>query len=105
MEEDRLNQILDGQIIVNEESFERANKVAHLTRRCLRDEGEERHSMKEVAVELEGILHNFMAVLWQSIKGENLVSLDLPKQTNHFATFKCTCVLVLFHLGTFDDLG
>ncbi|PQP97276.1 putative wall-associated receptor kinase-like 16 [Prunus yedoensis var. nudiflora] len=58
VEEDRLNEILDGKIIVKEGDFETAKKVAHLATRCLRYEKEEMPSMKEVVVELEGILHN-----------------------------------------------
>ncbi|XP_008233515.1 PREDICTED: cyclic nucleotide-gated ion channel 1-like [Prunus mume] len=46
VEEDRLNEILDGKIIVKEGDFETAKKVAHLATRCLRYEKEEMPSMK-----------------------------------------------------------
>ncbi|CAL8124936.1 unnamed protein product [Prunus armeniaca] len=61
VEEDRLNEILDGKIIVKEGDFETAKKVAHLATRCLRYEEEEMPSMKEVVAELEGILRNLRA--------------------------------------------
>ncbi|ONI24105.1 hypothetical protein PRUPE_2G224000 [Prunus persica] len=60
MEEGRLNQILDGKIIFNEATSETAKKVADLAKRCLRSKREERPSMEQVAVELEG-LRKFMA--------------------------------------------
>lgn len=60
MEKGRLNQILDGKIIFNEATSETAKKVADLAKRCLRSKREERPSMEQVAVELEG-LRKFMA--------------------------------------------
>ncbi|PQQ09474.1 hypothetical protein Pyn_28669 [Prunus yedoensis var. nudiflora] len=60
MKEDRLNQILDGEIIVNEATSKTAKKVADLAKRCLRSKREERPSMEQVTVELEG-LRKFMA--------------------------------------------
>ncbi|XP_020413013.1 protein CNGC15b [Prunus persica] len=60
MEEGRLNQILDGEIIVDETTSETAKKVADLAKKCLRSKREERPSMEQVAVELEG-LRKFMA--------------------------------------------
>ncbi|XP_062012560.1 wall-associated receptor kinase 5-like [Rosa rugosa] len=53
--ENRLAQILDHEII-KEGSFEIAEQVAHLARRCLSLKGGDRPTMKEVAMELEGIL-------------------------------------------------
>ncbi|KAI5346261.1 hypothetical protein L3X38_014140 [Prunus dulcis] len=55
VEEGRLDQILDAQIIVNEATSETAKKVADLAKRCLSSEREERPSM-----ELES-LRKFMA--------------------------------------------
>uniref|UniRef100_UPI0005C94849 wall-associated receptor kinase 3-like n=1 Tax=Fragaria vesca subsp. vesca TaxID=101020 RepID=UPI0005C94849 len=52
MGEGRLNQILDDDI-VNEGNIETIKKVANLSERCLRVKGEERPTMKEVAMELE----------------------------------------------------
>ncbi|CAL2252396.1 unnamed protein product [Prunus armeniaca] len=54
MEEDRLKEILDDDI-VNESDIETLRNLAELARRCVRLKGEERPSMKEVAMELEGM--------------------------------------------------
>ncbi|BAT94641.1 hypothetical protein VIGAN_08126000 [Vigna angularis var. angularis] len=54
MNEGRLDQILDKEI-VSDASVEYVIEVANLAKRCLRLHGEERPSMKEVAMELEGI--------------------------------------------------
>ncbi|PRQ29701.1 putative protein kinase RLK-Pelle-WAK family [Rosa chinensis] len=54
MDEDCLKQILDG-AIVNEGNIETAENVASIAKRCLRVKGEERPTMKEVAMELEGM--------------------------------------------------
>lgn len=54
MEEDFLSQILDDDI-VNEQNIETVQNVASLAKRCLRVKGEERPTMKEVAMELEGM--------------------------------------------------
>ncbi|KAL6290827.1 hypothetical protein ACE6H2_008337 [Prunus campanulata] len=60
IKEGRLNQILDGEIIVNEATSETAKKVADLAKRCLRSKRERRPSMQQVAEELEK-LRKFMA--------------------------------------------
>ncbi|VVA12348.1 PREDICTED: cyclic [Prunus dulcis] len=61
LEKGHLDQILDGEIIVNEAtSSETAKQVADMAKRCLRPKGDERPSMKEVAAELERLL-KFMA--------------------------------------------
>ncbi|KAI4332021.1 hypothetical protein L6164_016964 [Bauhinia variegata] len=52
--EDCLFQVLENGL-VNEENKEEVKEVALLAARCLRLTGEERPSMKEVAMELEGI--------------------------------------------------
>jgi len=54
MKEDRVLQILDSHII-NEGNIEELKEVANLVKRCLSVSGEERPSMKEVAMELEGL--------------------------------------------------
>ncbi|XP_048429703.1 wall-associated receptor kinase 2-like [Pyrus x bretschneideri] len=54
MEEDRLNEILDGDIL-NERNIETLKTVANLAKRCVRSKGEDRPTMKEVAMELEGM--------------------------------------------------
>ncbi|KAM5587526.1 hypothetical protein ABKV19_006122 [Rosa sericea] len=55
MEEDCLNKVLDDEI-VNEGNIEMVKSVATLARRCLRVKGEERPTMREVAMELEGMI-------------------------------------------------
>ncbi|KAM5587435.1 wall-associated receptor kinase 2 [Rosa sericea] len=55
MEKDCLNQVLDDEI-VNEGNIEMVKNVAKLARRCLRIKGEERPTMREVAMELEGMI-------------------------------------------------
>ncbi|KAL6206512.1 hypothetical protein ACLB2K_023760 [Fragaria x ananassa] len=55
MDEDCLKEILDD-AIVNEGNIETAVSVANLAKRCLRLKGEERPTMREVAMELEGMI-------------------------------------------------
>ncbi|XP_045817668.1 wall-associated receptor kinase 3-like [Trifolium pratense] len=54
MKEGRLHHILDTNI--DEANIEQLKEVAFIAERCLRLKGEERPTMKEVAMELEGIL-------------------------------------------------
>ncbi|XP_052173316.1 wall-associated receptor kinase 5-like [Diospyros lotus] len=54
MKENRLFQILEHHV-VREGSLEQLQTFAELVRRCLRMKGEERPTMKEVAMELEGL--------------------------------------------------
>jgi serine/threonine protein kinase len=54
IKEDRLLQILEDHI-VKEGNIEELKEVANLAKRCLRVRGEDRPSMKEVAMELEGL--------------------------------------------------
>ena len=54
MKEDRLNEILDDDIL-NERNIETLKTVANLAKRCVRLKGEDRPTMKEVAMELEGM--------------------------------------------------
>uniref|UniRef100_A0A5B6Z4J8 Putative wall-associated receptor kinase 2-like n=1 Tax=Davidia involucrata TaxID=16924 RepID=A0A5B6Z4J8_DAVIN len=54
MKEELLFQILEDRL-VNEGKFEQLKEVAKLARRCLRVKGEDRPTMKEVAMELEGL--------------------------------------------------
>nr|POF06197.1 wall-associated receptor kinase 2 [Quercus suber] len=54
MNESRLFEILDQQML-NEGNVEQLNEVAMLAKRCLKVKGEERPTMKEVAMELEGL--------------------------------------------------
>ncbi|KAI8015625.1 Wall-associated receptor kinase 2 [Camellia lanceoleosa] len=54
MKEDRLFEIVDEQVI-NDAKADQLEEVAILTKRCLRVKGDERPTMKEVAMELEGL--------------------------------------------------
>ncbi|GLT84911.1 hypothetical protein SLE2022_031190 [Rubroshorea leprosula] len=54
MKDNCLGKVLDG-CIVNEANIEQLKEVANLARRCLSVKGEERPTMKEVAMELEGL--------------------------------------------------
>ncbi|KAM1008124.1 hypothetical protein ACFX2A_004699 [Malus domestica] len=54
MEEDRLNEILDDDIL-NERNIETIKTVANLAKRCVRLKGKDRPTMKEAAMELEGM--------------------------------------------------
>ncbi|KAA8517765.1 hypothetical protein F0562_015230 [Nyssa sinensis] len=54
MKENRLFQILDPRV-VKEGTLEQLQKVAELVKKCLNMTGEERPTMKEVAMELEGL--------------------------------------------------
>ncbi|XP_050368784.1 wall-associated receptor kinase 2-like [Argentina anserina] len=55
VEENRLAQIIDHEII-KDGSYEIAEQVAYLAKRCLSLKGRDRPTMKEVAMELEAIL-------------------------------------------------
>jgi hypothetical protein len=54
IKEDRLLQIMEDNII-DEGNIEQLKKVANLAKRCLRVGGDDRPTMKEVAMELEGL--------------------------------------------------
>ncbi|XP_012440677.2 wall-associated receptor kinase 2 isoform X2 [Gossypium raimondii] len=54
LKEDRLVQILE-KCVVDEAKIEMVEEIGSLARRCLRVKGEERPTMKEVAMELEGL--------------------------------------------------
>ena len=54
MKENRLFEILDRRVL-NEGNAEQVMEVAMLVKRCLSLKGEERPTMKEVALELEGL--------------------------------------------------
>ncbi|KAK4264686.1 hypothetical protein QN277_025828 [Acacia crassicarpa] len=55
MKEDNLWQILDNRVL-DQKNAEQLKEVAFLARRCIRMNGEERPTMKEVATELEGLI-------------------------------------------------
>ncbi|XP_016648182.1 PREDICTED: wall-associated receptor kinase 1-like [Prunus mume] len=79
MEEERLDHILDGDI-VNERNIETVRNVAHLAKKCLMLKGEERPTMKEVAIELEGIMRTLAN---HHPRGKN-VQLRPEDQTSNF---------------------
>ncbi|KAG6714629.1 hypothetical protein I3842_05G211200 [Carya illinoinensis] len=54
IKEDRLHQILDDQI-VNDDNINAIEEVANMAKWCLSVKGEDRPTMKEVAMELEGL--------------------------------------------------
>ncbi|KAI9104215.1 hypothetical protein K1719_023051 [Acacia pycnantha] len=70
MKEDRLWEILDKRVL-NEKNEQQLKEVALLARRCVRVKGEERPTMKEVAMELEGMI-SLEKHRW--VKGEEIVS-------------------------------
>ncbi|XP_048131317.1 putative wall-associated receptor kinase-like 16 [Rhodamnia argentea] len=74
LKEDRLFQIVE-ELIVNEDN-EQVRKVANLAKRCLRLKGEERPTMKEVAIELDAI---------RAMANHPWVSINLnpPEETVH----------------------
>ncbi|KAI9104159.1 hypothetical protein K1719_022995 [Acacia pycnantha] len=68
--EDRLREILDKRVL-NKKNEHQLKEVASLARRCVRVKGEERPTMKEVAMELEGMIA-LEKHCW--VKGEELMS-------------------------------
>ncbi|KAF7816780.1 putative wall-associated receptor kinase-like 16 [Senna tora] len=68
MKEDRLWEILDSQVLEQEKNAEQLKGVALLARKCLRVNGEERPTMKEVAIELDGLI---AMEKHPSVKGED----------------------------------
>ncbi|XP_060675547.1 wall-associated receptor kinase 5-like [Ziziphus jujuba] len=77
MKEDRLLEILDNDIITegNTEAFK---NIANLAERCLRIKSEERPSMKEVAMELEGQRAMVMQQLGQGVHMVSQKTKNLP---------------------------
>ncbi|KAK4265715.1 hypothetical protein QN277_026732 [Acacia crassicarpa] len=55
MEEGSLLEVLDKRVL-NQKNVEQLKEVALLARRCMRDNGEERPTMKQVATELEDLI-------------------------------------------------
>ncbi|XP_059629583.1 wall-associated receptor kinase 3-like [Cornus florida] len=82
MKEDRLFHILDKRML-NDRSFDELKEVAKLAKRCLRVNGEDRPTMKEVATELEGIIrmmerHPLIEVDLHTEETEQLLIHSLP---------------------------
>ncbi|CAN6568687.1 unnamed protein product [Malus baccata var. baccata] len=74
VQEDRLGQILDGEINTDKFSFEMAKKVSELAVTCLRSRGEERPSMEKVAEELEGVVQTIRNRVEHSTVDDNVSS-------------------------------
>ncbi|KAL0556263.1 hypothetical protein IC582_004775 [Cucumis melo] len=55
MKEDRLEEVVEKAMMVKVGRFEEVKQVAKVAMKCLKIKGEERPSMKEVAMELEGV--------------------------------------------------
>ncbi|KAA8546468.1 hypothetical protein F0562_002793 [Nyssa sinensis] len=95
MKENQLSQILDHQI-VNIENTKQIHEVANLAQCCLRIKGDERPTMKEVAIELEGLMkverHKWVGIEENSNDTEYLLgeSMDFGGSMN----FGSTSILV-----------
>ncbi|XP_048446502.1 uncharacterized protein LOC103936744 isoform X4 [Pyrus x bretschneideri] len=72
VQEDRLGQILDGEINTDKFSFEKAKKVSELAVTCLRSRGEERPSMEKVAEGLEGLVQTIRNRVEHSTVDDNV---------------------------------
>ncbi|KAJ1403023.1 Wall-associated receptor kinase, galacturonan-binding domain [Sesbania bispinosa] len=81
MKEGRLLDIVDKDII-DEANVEQLMVVANIAKMCLRVNGEERPTMKEVAMELEGMMgmekHRWESVNLSSEEAENLLKATVP---------------------------
>ena len=82
MKDDRLLDIIDNDIII-EGNVEELKYVASIAKRCLRIKSQERPNMKEVAMELEGVLRSSMEMHeWGKVDGytdeaEHLITREL----------------------------
>ncbi|GKU98435.1 hypothetical protein SLEP1_g11445 [Rubroshorea leprosula] len=87
MKDNCLGKILDG-CIVNEANIEQLNEVANLARRCLSVKGEERPTMKDVAMELEGLRrmtkHPWANDAWDAEEVEHLLGETSDKSGHDF---------------------
>jgi hypothetical protein len=63
VKEDRLHEILDYSL-VKEVSIDHIYKVAELVKMCLRVKGEERPTMRDLSIELEGLLNSITKHEW-----------------------------------------
>ncbi|MFQ6654210.1 hypothetical protein Gotur_025291 [Gossypium turneri] len=104
MKEERLVEILDDGIM-NEGSIQQMNKTAEVAKRCLWVRGEERPSMKEVAMELEGLRavekHSWIKVDLGIEETEHL--LPLPSSYIEFGSNSCNVTAITTTSG-FDSL-
>ncbi|MCD7459791.1 hypothetical protein HAX54_041954 [Datura stramonium] len=86
IKENRLFQVLETRVL-REGSFEQCQGVAELAKRCLRLTGEERPTMKEVAMELEG-LRRFTKHPWsqtQQCQDEETLGLITEQSSDLYA--------------------
>ncbi|XP_054804534.1 wall-associated receptor kinase 2-like [Prosopis cineraria] len=81
MKEDKLWEILDKRVL-DQKNAEQLKEVAFLARRCIRVNGEERPTMKEVAMELEGLIA-MEKHPW--VKGKDMVSEECEYLLGHIA--------------------
>jgi serine/threonine protein kinase len=81
LKEDRLFEILENRIVEggNEEQIK---EVVELAKRCLRLKGDERPTMKEVAMELEGI-RKMEALSWVNVQSNLEEAEHLLGETSH----------------------
>ncbi|KAK4265728.1 hypothetical protein QN277_026745 [Acacia crassicarpa] len=81
MKEDNLLEILDKRVL-DQKNAEQITEVAFLARRCIRVNGEERPTMKEVAMELEGLMAQGKHP-W--VKGEDMMFEECEPLVGHLA--------------------
>ncbi|KAE8021955.1 hypothetical protein FH972_007801 [Carpinus fangiana] len=81
LKEDRLFEVLENRIVEggNEEQIK---EVVELAKRCLREKGDERPTMKEVAIELDGI-RKTETHLWVSVQSNVEEAEHLLGETSH----------------------
>ncbi|KAI3747332.1 hypothetical protein L6452_09786 [Arctium lappa] len=92
MEEGRVMSIFDA-MVVKEGSWEELLAIANLVMRCLNFSGKNRPTMKEVAIELEGIRMSRIPSAVETnfghmIYGEDLSMLTYDKSTSTTMSFK-----------------
>ncbi|MBA0573515.1 hypothetical protein Golob_000787, partial [Gossypium lobatum] len=104
MKKERLVEILDDGIM-NEGSIQQMNKTVEVAKRCLKVIGEERPSMKEVAMELEGLRavekHSWIKVDLGIEETKHL--LPLPSSFIEFGSNSCNVTATTTTSG-FDSL-
>ncbi|KAI9123046.1 hypothetical protein K1719_005935 [Acacia pycnantha] len=82
MKDDKLWHIIDKRVL-DRKNAEKIKEVAFLARRCIRVNGEERPTMKEVAKELEGLIAQGNHP-W--VKGEDMMSQECENLLGHVAS-------------------
>ncbi|MQL96673.1 hypothetical protein Taro_029364 [Colocasia esculenta] len=82
---DQLLEILDAQI-VDEGNIEYVKEVAKLTCRCLNMKGEERPTMKEVAMELEGVRNLILSLSQPYINADDMEPLLDEEYSSGYAS-------------------